>query len=179
MTATQDGSLLSRLTNATNCDAIAGVGTRRKPADLTLHERALNTDTREAITEESVGKLIEQLTLSSDRLQGAMHRIGFLESQIESMEGQLSFLPDFRAKAARCIVLEKENQELKAVIEHRNLQLLKRERLLDERNQQLSILEKILAAYKKHLSMVEADLSRLENSSWVRFCAWFTGSPLK
>jgi len=51
--------------------------------------------------------------------------------------------------------------------------------LLDERNQQLSILEKILAAYKKHLSMVEADLSRLENSSWVRFCAWFTGSPLK
>lgn len=107
-----------------------------------------------------------------------MHRIGFLESQIESMESQLAFMPDFRAKAARCIVLEKENQELKAVIEHRNKQLVKREQLLDERNQQIAILEKIIGAYKKHLNMVEKDLNKLEGSAWMRFCAWFSGSKL-
>ncbi len=182
MTAAQEGkqvsfqqsSLVDRLNSATEYDALAQSTSSTSPP----RESVLSGEARTAITSENLDKLISQLNLSTDRLQGAMHRIGFLESQIESMESQLAFMPDFRAKAARCIVLEKENQELKAVIEHRNKQLVKREQLLDERNQQIAILEKIIAAYKKHLNMVEKDLHKLEGSAWMRFCAWFSGSKL-
>lgn len=178
MTASQDGSILDRLTEATMGDAMAADGETRKPLPQAW-QRSFNDADRQAITGQNMDKMIEQLNFTSDRLQGAMHRIGYLESQVETYEGQLSFMPDFRAKAARCIILEKENQELKAVIEHRNRQILKREQLLDERSEQVSILEKLCAAYRKHLTMVEHDLSVLENSGWVRFCSWFTGTPIK
>ena len=178
MTATQDGNILNRLTEATIGDAFAAEPARKDPLSA-ANQRAFTTQEREALTALNTQKLMEQLSFTTDRLQGAMQRIGYLESQMEVLESQVAFLPDFRAKAARCIVLEKENQELKAVIEARNLQLIKREQLLNERNDQVGILEKLLNAYRKHLSMVETDLSRLENSGWVRFCSWFTGISIR
>lgn len=178
MTATHDGSLIERLTEAAGGYATEGSvdylteETRRAPLPL---RRGLSAAEREAITNESVGRLLEIMEFTTDRLQNSMHRIGYLESKVETYEGQLSFMPEFRAKAARCLVLERENEELKAQLELRTEQLIKRERLIHERDEQVSILEKLLGAYRKHLTMVEADLHRLENSSWMRFCAWFTG----
>jgi len=141
-------------------------------------ERFFSRQAREEITNANITLVLDQLTFSADRLAGAMHRIGYLESQVETMEDQLRFLPEFRAKAARSIVLERQNWELKDVIENRNMQLIRRERLLEEKNQQVAILEKVLSAHKKHLSMVEDDLDKLEGNAWVRFWAWFSGMPL-
>ncbi|CAN5147731.1 hypothetical protein BH11CYA1_BH11CYA1_28360 [soil metagenome] len=142
------------------------------------HERLFSKKEREALTNSSVAKIVEQLTFTSDRLGGAMHRIGYLESQVDTMEAQLSFLPEFRAKAARAIVLELENFDYKEIVEQRNMQLLKRERMLEEKDQQIAILEKVLAAHRKHLNMVENDLEKLETNPFVRFWAWFSGMPL-
>lgn len=142
------------------------------------HERFFSKQERETLTNSSVAKILEQLTFTSDRLSGAMHRIGYLESQVDTMEAQLSFLPEFRAKAARAIVLELENFDYKDIVEQRNMQLVKRERMLEEKDQQIAILEKVLAAHRKHLNMVESDLEKLESNPWVRFWAWFSGMPL-
>jgi hypothetical protein len=87
------------------------------------HERFFSKQERETLTNSSVAKILEQLTFTSDRLSGAMHRIGYLESQVDTMEAQLSFLPEFRAKAARAIVLELENFDYKDIVEQRNMQL--------------------------------------------------------
>jgi len=178
MIPTQDGSLIERLSQAANSQDAIVDGTSRAPLP-SAHQRGLSAAEREALTNESVGRLLDLLNFTTERLQGTMHRIGYLENQVETYQNQLSFMPEFRAKAARCILLERENQELKAIIEHRNLQILKREHLIQEREQQIGILEKLLMAYKKHVTMLEADLFRLENSSWARFCAWFTGESLR
>ncbi len=145
---------------------------------IPTHERFFSKQERETLTNSSVAKILEQLTFTSDRLSGAMHRIGYLESQVDTMEAQLSFLPEFRAKAARAIVLELENFDYKDIVEQRNMQLIKRERMLEEKDQQIAILEKVLAAHRKHLNMVESDLEKLESNPWVRFWAWFSGMPL-
>lgn len=141
-------------------------------------ERFFSKQDRQAITNANMTLVLDQLTFSSDRLAGAMHRIGYLESQVETMEDRLRFLPEFRAKAAQSIVLERQNWELKDVIEQRNMQLIRRERIIEDKDQQIAILEKVLAAHKKHLAMVESDLEKLEANPWVRFWAWFSGMPL-
>jgi hypothetical protein len=164
-----------RLVNALDGGAAIADGAARF---IPPQERFFSKHDREAITSASVNKVIEQLTFTSDRLSGAMHRVGYLESQTEMMQDQLRFLPEFRAKAARAIILERENWELKEVVEQRNMQLINRERLLEEKNQQIAILEKVLAAHRNHLDMVEADLDKLETNPWVRFWAWFSGMPL-
>lgn len=177
MTPIPDTSLVSRLTNAVDSGAAIEGGAPR----LTMPKpstRILPMPERVALTSSNADKLVEHLTFTSERLQGAMHRIGYLESLVESLETQMAVLPELRARAARAILIEKENSELKAVIEHRNKQIIKREHLIEKREEQISMLEKLLAAYKRHLTMVEVDLAKLENSSWVRFCAWFTGTPL-
>lgn len=178
MTPIQDTSLVSRLTSAVDSGAAIESGATWKPLPKPSN-RILSMPERVALTSSNTDKLVEHITFTSERLQGAMHRIGYLESLVESLEAQVAVLPELRARTARAILIEKENKELKSVIEHRNQQIIKREHLIDKRDEQISILEKLLAAYKRHLTMVEVDLAKLENSSWVRFCAWFTGTPLK
>lgn len=170
-----NSSTYERLVSALDGGAAIADGAARF---IPPQERFFSKQDREVITTASVNKAIEQLTFTSDRLSGAMHRIGYLESQVEVMEDQLRFLPDFRARAARAIILERENWELKEVTEQRNMQLVNRERLLEEKNQQIAILEKVLTAHRNHLNMVEADLEKLESNPWVRFWAWFSGMPL-
>lgn len=174
MTPNLNSDTYNKLVQALGTDAIAD-DTKRQPRP---YERFLTKAEREALTQVNVARILEQLEFTSERLQGAMHRIGYLESQSEAMQDQLAFLPDFRARAARAIVLERQNWELKDIIEQRNLQLVKRERMLADKNEQISILEKLLAAHRKHLDMVEKDLEALENNPWVRFWAWFSGTPL-
>lgn len=175
MTPNLSSDTYHRLVQALGPESATADGAKRQTRP---YERFLTKAERDALTQVNIAQVLDQLEFTSDRLQGAMHRIGYLESQNETLQDQVSFLPDFRAKAARAIVLERQNWELKDVIEQRNLQLLRREKMLCDKNEQISILEKLLAAHRKHLDMVEKDLEALENNPWVRFWAWFSGSPL-
>jgi hypothetical protein len=175
MTATINNSLLERLTEAASDTAFLQPVQGNTTA--TVNNR-LKNETREELTDSSIVKVLEQFNFTSERLQGAMHRIGFLESQVETLQDQARFLPEMRAKAARSIVLERENSELKDVINDRNLQLMNREKLLDNKEEQISMLENIIEAHRKQLNLVEAELERLESNGWIRFWAWFTGMPL-
>lgn len=171
------------LTSATYNRLVQALGPNTATTDgatkpIRPYDRYLTKAERDALTQVNVAQVLDQLEFTSDRLQGAMHRIGYLESQNEQLQEMVGHMPDLRAKAARAIVLERLNWELNDVIEQRNLQLLKREKMLVDKNEQLSILEKLLAAHRKHLDMVEKDLETLESNPWVRFWAWFSGSPL-
>jgi hypothetical protein len=68
------------------------------------------------LAKESINVLLKNLSLASDRLQGASYRIGYLESKVESLEEQLKTLPELRARAAQEIITERENTELKEQI---------------------------------------------------------------
>ena len=175
MTPNLSSDTYNRIVQALGPESATADGAKRQTRP---YERFLTKAERDALTQVNIAQVLDQLEFTSDRLQGAMHRIGYLESQNEALQDQVSFLPDFRAKAARAIVLERQNWELKDVIEQRNLQLRRREKMLADKNEQISILEKLLAAHRKHLDMVEKDLEALETNPWVRFWAWFSGSPL-
>ena len=180
MSPDRSQSLLERLSDAAGDTAHLApqVGQTQATARTNI-ERPLDRQERAVLTDASIGKVLEQLSFTSERLQGAMHRIGFLESQVEILEEQVKYMPELRAKAARTIVLERLQSELSDVVSDRNMQLVAREKTLDEKDQHIAILEKVIDAHRKHLTMVERDLEVLETNPWVRFWAWFSGFKLK
>ena len=165
MTPGHDDSTYQRLTAALSDDATLGGG-------------APSADPVDFVTQKSVVAVLEHLTFTSDRLQNAMERVGYLECQAEVMQDTLRQMPELRQKAAKTIILERENLALTQVLEERNNLLQRREKQLTSKDREVEILIKVLEAHKKHLAQVEADLESLEQKPWVRFFAWFTGDSL-
>jgi len=177
MTPSHDDSTYQRLTAALSDDATLGGGApSADPVDFV--RRRLSPSEREGLTQKSVVAVLEHLTFTSDRLQNAMERVGYLECQAEVMQDTLRQMPELRQKAAKTIILERENLALTQVLEERNNLLQRREKKLASKDREVEILIKVLEAHKKHLGQVEADLESLEQKPWVRFFAWFTGDSL-
>jgi chromosome segregation ATPase len=143
--------------------------------DLSNRKR-LSPAERELLTQQSVTPILEQWSSTSERLQNAMQRIGYLECQVEVMQDNLKGVPELRAKATRAIILEIENNSLSAKLAEREERLGRREKQLLSRNQEIELLTKVLDAHKKHLSRIEGDLATLEQKPWVRFFSWLLGS---
>lgn len=105
---------------------------------------------REVTTQRNVESVMESLDFANVRLEGAMYRIGYLESQVESLQEQLSVLPDFRARAARAILTERENVQLKEQVQ----------------------------AQEAELNETHQLLQRLSANIWFRFLSWLFGITL-
>ncbi len=177
MTPVTEDTTYQRLTAALSDDATLGGGAPTLDA-VDFVRRRLTPAEREGLTQKSVAAILEHLTFTSDRLQNAMERVGYLECQVEVLQDTVKQLPELRHKAARVILLERENFAQTQVIEERNNQLRRREKQIDSKDKEIELLIKVLEANKAHLGKVEADLEALEQKPWVRFFAWFTGQPL-
>jgi predicted RNase H-like nuclease (RuvC/YqgF family) len=177
MPALEADSTYQRLTAALSADATLGGG---GPAveSVDFVRRRLTPAEREGLTQKSVVAVLEHLSFTSERLQNSMARVGYLECQVEVMQDTVRQMPELRQKAAKVILLERENSALSEVLEERNNQLRRREKQLESKDREIELLSKILQANKDHLARVEADLDKLEQKPWVRFFAWFTGDSL-
>jgi hypothetical protein len=177
MAPVEGDATYQRLTAALTDDATLGGGSpSADPVDFV--RRRLSPSEREGLTQKSVTAVLEHLTFTSDRLQNAMERVGYLECQVDVMQDTMRQMPELRQKAAKVILLERENSALTEVIEERNNQLRRREKQLETKDREIALLAKILEANKAHLAKVESDLETLEQKPWVRFFAWFTGDSL-
>jgi len=177
MTPGKNDATYNRLTAALSDDATLGGGGPGADS-IELVRRRLTPAERESLTQKSVVAILDQLSFSSERLQNAMQRVGYLECQVEVLQENVRQMPELRAKASKTIILERENAALTEVLEERNNSLRRREKQIESKEREIELLTKIMDAHKNHLNRVEADLVALEGKPWVRFMAWFTGSKL-
>ena len=110
-------------------------------------------------TDVSVADLIREMQA---KLESAIYRNGYLESQLESQREQLKLLPDFQAEAEKAKQLERRLQEEEA----EKLKLA----------QQFEQATKVTAATERAFAELEAELEKYKNSPWQRFSAWFFGT---
>ena len=90
---------------------------------------------RGAITARNVQAILSNLESANVRLEAAMYRAGYLESKVESLQEKLKDLPELRTKAARSLIVEKENADLKATIAKHETELIEVHQLLDRLRQ--------------------------------------------
>jgi hypothetical protein len=113
---------------------------------------------RAAITAKNIEALMDSLDFANVRLEGSMYRIGYLEAQVNSLEEQLTVLNEFRARAARAILTERENVILKEKVE-----------ILESR---IRILERGVDILDGNLVHANSLLMRIEQTWWYRLCSW-------
>lgn len=89
---------------------------------------------RTETTAKHVGDVLESLDFAAVRLEGAMYRIGYLESQVDNLNEQLKVLPEFRARAAKAILTERENHVLLQSISEYEAELKETHELLEKLN---------------------------------------------
>jgi hypothetical protein len=106
---------------------------------------------RAEITNKSLESVLENLDFSSVRLEGAMYRIGYLEAKLDDLQKELQIMPELRAKWAKSLILERENEEYRETIAKREHELLE----------------------------VHQTLDKIKESWWCRAWCWFTGLNLK
>jgi len=106
---------------------------------------------RAEITNKSLESVLENLDFSSVRLEGAMYRIGYLEAKLDDLQKELQIIPELRAKWAKSLILERENEEYRETIAKREHELLEVHQMLD----------------------------KIKESWWCRAWCWFTGLNLK
>jgi len=82
-----------------------------------------------------VQTLITDLAIARHRLEGTLIRVGYLEAQVDAFVDQLKLLPEYRTRAAHSIILRKENEDLRAIIDDRNAQIVERDRELINKDQ--------------------------------------------
>jgi hypothetical protein len=102
------------------------------------------------ITNKNLHSVLENLDFTSVRLEGSMHRIGYLEAKLEDLQKELSILPELRSKWAKSLILERENEEYKETIAKRERELLELHQFVD----------------------------KIKQSFWCRFWCWLTGTSI-
>lgn len=100
----------------------------------TVQTTGLTSQNRADTTAKHVGDVLESLDFAAVRLEGAMYRIGYLESQVDSMQEQLKVLGEFRARAAKAILIERENHMLLESISEYEAELKETHDLLERLN---------------------------------------------
>jgi hypothetical protein len=128
-----------------------------EPMSVEQAEVSVLVDDRQS--DMSVPDLIREMQA---KLESAIYRNGYLESQLQTQKEQLQLLPDFQAQAERAKQLEQrlQDEEAKKV----------------ELAQQLAEAAKLTAAKEQEFAKLQTELERYKGSSWQRFSAWFLGT---
>ncbi|CAN5632721.1 hypothetical protein BH10CYA1_BH10CYA1_45200 [soil metagenome] len=115
-------------------DAKPPVEVKESSTELTktTQSTGLASLNRTETTAKHVGDVLESLDFAAVRLEGAMYRIGYLESQVDNMTEQLKVLPEFRARAAKAILTERENRVLIEAISEYESELKETHQLLEK-----------------------------------------------
>jgi hypothetical protein len=127
---------------------------------------------REAITAKNVQSLVDSLTFANSRLEGTMYRIGYLEAQVASLEEQLKVLPEFRNRAAKAILVERENDMLKDEVDSLHRTISTREGNIAAMHTHQATLEASLDSYNEQLD-------RVQQQWWFRLFSRLFGFRLK
>lgn len=133
---------------------------------------------RVTLTSKNVEAIMDSLDFANVRLQGAMHRIGYLEAHVEHLQQQQEVLGQFRARAARAIITERENDELKAKISQLTTASASAEQalvVLGEDN--LRLKETVACLEKRNAAQLER-WHELELAWWFRLINWFCAGRL-
>lgn len=117
-------------------DAKPPADAKKSSTELTNISQAtgLASINRAETTAKHVGDVLESLDFAAVRLEGAMYRIGYLESQVDNLTEQLKVLPEFRARAAKAILTERENRALIEAISEYECELKETHELLEKLN---------------------------------------------
>lgn len=116
-------------------------------------ERVIEILEKQDLSARNLAVVLESLDFANDRLQTAMHRIGYLEGTVEGLKERVKELPELKVIAFKYPLLERENRELKTILLERDTQLAQSEAELRHNN---LILDKVKASW------------------WCRFWAWMT-----
>lgn len=109
------------------------------------------------LSEHNMAQVLASLEFANDRLQAAMHRIGYLEGKVEVLEEQASILPMVQSIAARVPEMEQEALDLRTLLIERELHLAETFAELKDANTKLDI---------------------VRMSWWCRFWAWMTDTTV-
>lgn len=109
------------------------------------------------LTQHNMAQVLSSLEFANDRLQAAMHRIGYLEGKVEVLEEQVSILPMVESIAARVPEMEQEALDLRTLLIERELHLAETFAELKDANTKLDI---------------------VRMSWWCRFWAWMTDTTV-
>lgn len=115
---------------------------------------------RQIVSARTLQELLEGLEFTHERLQGAMYRIGFLENQVENLEERVKTLNEFRARAARSLIVEKENRELKDALNKLDKKLTEQDEIVERKAEEIEAKTEELEA--KELSLADKDERILE-----------------
>ena len=119
-----------------------------------IHVRGID---RAEITSKNISAVLENLDFTSVRLEGAMYRIGYLEAKLDDKEKELQVMPELRAKWAKSLILERENEDYKKSTEEYKETIARREHELLELHQ---------------------FLNKIKESWWCRLWCWLSGTPV-
>jgi uncharacterized protein (DUF1501 family) len=128
---------LSEVTDADDANEIVRVGEASSSlvdAKNVTHVQLKSFD-RRAITAKNVQSILTNLESANVRLEAAMYRAGYLESKVENLEEKLKDVPELRTKAARSLIFEKENADLRATIAKHETELIEVHQMLDRLRQ--------------------------------------------
>ncbi len=121
---------------------------------------------RQIVSARTLQELLEGLEFTHERLQGAMYRIGFLENQVENLEDRVKALNEFRARAARSLIVEKENRELKDALNKLDDKLTDKEQLVESKDALLDAKDERILAIEKELNAANERVAKIE-SQWI------------
>lgn len=134
---------------------------------------------REQVTAKNLDSLLDNLDFANIRLEGAMYRVGFLESKIATLEEQLEELPQLRAKFARFLILERENADYAAEIARHQAEAEGFKKEICQHQSEKTEYLKTIAKQDTELLEMHSLLDRIRNSWWCRLWCWLTGNALK
>jgi len=120
-------------------------------------EKVIEILDEQDLSQHNMATVLASLEFAHDRLQAAMHRIGYLEGKVEVLEEQVSILPMVQSIAARVPEMEQESLDLRTLLIERELHL---------------------AETHAELKDASARLELVRMSWWCRFWAWMTDVPV-
>jgi hypothetical protein len=109
------------------------------------------------LSQHNMAQVLSSLEFANDRLQAAMHRIGYLEGKVEVLEEQVSILPMVESIAASVPEMEQEALDLRTLLIERELHL---------------------AETFAELKVANTRLDVIRMSWWCRFWAWMTDTTV-
>lgn len=96
---------------------------------------AISPILRSETTARHVDDVMGSLDFAAVRLEGAMYRLGYLESQVDVLQEQLKVLSEFRSRAAKAVIVERENMMLQKQMSEYEEELEETHRIMDKLNQ--------------------------------------------
>lgn len=128
------------------------------PAPVAPEPEQQKSFDRAEITARNVQALLDSLDFANVRLEGSMYRVGYLEAQVSSLEEQLELMNEYRNRAAKSILIDRENDLLKEKVAG-----------LETQN---SDMQEHLTALDEHLVQAHMAISRIEKTWWYRLFSW-------